>query len=293
MDIGTLLGSTVIATFFSGLVSFIVSRRQENLQYITAERKEWREKIREIACRLDGASYKETLKILTELKVRINAFGNREVSRKYVDDAHIWELINDLENQKPDQKTLIFKQKQLIEYISLLLKYDWERSKNEVKGNVYDAMSLIIFLMTAIYFTVSIFISNENVNITKFQLVSMVGAYIFIIIIINVVFLAEVRISCKGILNGVISVKTDKNSYKRLLVCYILWILSDIGLFALYAFSVCKFFVLVGNGNFDVWSVFWLMLMYLFGMGLQYVSQTLEIDKEYNYIKAINNIRLG
>ena len=67
MDIGTLLGSTVIATFFSGLVSFIVSRRQENLQYITAERKEWREKIREIACRLDGASYKETLKILTEL----------------------------------------------------------------------------------------------------------------------------------------------------------------------------------------------------------------------------------
>lgn len=39
-----ILGSTVIAAICSGMVSYIISKRQGNLQYITAERKEWREK---------------------------------------------------------------------------------------------------------------------------------------------------------------------------------------------------------------------------------------------------------
>lgn len=43
MDIDILLGSAVIAAIFSGLVSYIISRRQGSLQYITGERKEWRE----------------------------------------------------------------------------------------------------------------------------------------------------------------------------------------------------------------------------------------------------------
>ena len=112
MNIVTLLGSTVIATVFSGLISYIISRRQENLQYITAERKEWREKMREIACQLHGASYQKTLRILTELKTRINAFGNRKISIKYVDDAHIWKVINELEDNKTNTRGLINKQKQ-------------------------------------------------------------------------------------------------------------------------------------------------------------------------------------
>ena len=78
MNTEMLLSSAVIAAILSGIISFLISRRQETLQYITGERKEWREKIREIAYNLNGANYKDTLKLLTELKVRINAFGNRE-----------------------------------------------------------------------------------------------------------------------------------------------------------------------------------------------------------------------
>lgn len=75
MNTEMLLSSAVIAAILSGIISFLISRRQETLQYITGERKEWREKIREIAYNLNGANYKDTLKLLTELKVRINAFG--------------------------------------------------------------------------------------------------------------------------------------------------------------------------------------------------------------------------
>lgn len=66
-----ILGPAVVAAIFSGIISYLISRRQGNLQYITQERKEWREKIREIASAIDGASYKETLRTLTQLKVRI------------------------------------------------------------------------------------------------------------------------------------------------------------------------------------------------------------------------------
>ena len=65
----TFLGSAVIAAICSGLVTYIISKHQGNLQYITAERKEWRDKIIEIATRLYKADYKETLKILVDLKI--------------------------------------------------------------------------------------------------------------------------------------------------------------------------------------------------------------------------------
>ena len=75
MNAQIILGSTVLATIFSTVISFIISRRQGSLQYITGERKEWREQIRNIAYNLNNASYGKTLKILIELKVRINGFG--------------------------------------------------------------------------------------------------------------------------------------------------------------------------------------------------------------------------
>ena len=46
-------------------------------------------KIRNITKKLDRASYYDTLDILTDLKVRINSFGNN-VSERYDDDVHIW-----------------------------------------------------------------------------------------------------------------------------------------------------------------------------------------------------------
>lgn len=152
MNTEMLLSSAVIAAILSGIISFFISRRQETLQYITGERKEWREKIREITYNLNGANYKDTLKLLTELKVRINAFGNREVLVSYSSDAHIWDLINEIEKEEPKRNILKLMQKQLIEYLSLLLKVDWERSKKEVRGDIYNTISLLLLLASEIFF---------------------------------------------------------------------------------------------------------------------------------------------
>ena len=56
------------------------------------------QEVNNIAKKLYGASYFDTLDILTDLKVRINSFGNN-VSERYDDDAHIWEVIKELEKK--------------------------------------------------------------------------------------------------------------------------------------------------------------------------------------------------
>ena len=172
MNTEMLLSSAVIAAILSGIISFFISRRQETLQYITGERKEWREKIREIAYNLNGANYKDTLKLLTELKVRINAFGNREVLVSYSSDAHIWDLINEIEKEEPKRNILKLMQKQLIEYLSLLLKVDWERSKKEVRGDIYNTISLLLLLASEIFFIVSIFCLHIE-DLKVFHLISV------------------------------------------------------------------------------------------------------------------------
>lgn len=75
MNLTILLQSVVVSAIISGIVSILNSMKKENLEYITAERKEWREKIRELVSSLNYASYEETLGILTQLKVGLNALG--------------------------------------------------------------------------------------------------------------------------------------------------------------------------------------------------------------------------
>lgn len=89
MEIKSIIGPAVIAAIISGIISYLSLWKKGNLQYITQERKEWREKMREIASALDGATYKKTLKILTKLKVHINAYGD-ENNYRYDEDGHIW-----------------------------------------------------------------------------------------------------------------------------------------------------------------------------------------------------------
>ena len=72
MDIKLILSSAVISAVISGCVAVLNFKRQNNLQYITGERKVWREEIRTIAQELNGASYKETLDALVRLSERGN-----------------------------------------------------------------------------------------------------------------------------------------------------------------------------------------------------------------------------
>lgn len=146
------LTSGTISALISGGITYMQFQKENQLKYITQERKEWRNKMRKIASRLQNTEVEKTSEVLTELKVRINTYGywvkanedneNNQASEKedkyaIMHDGHIWKLISDMEelcNDEKDEKKLTKCRKQMIDYISLLLKDDWERSKNEVKG---------------------------------------------------------------------------------------------------------------------------------------------------------------
>lgn len=306
MDINTILSSTVIVAVMSGFVSYIIARRQGNLQYITGERKEWRDKIREIAHIVDGASYEKTLVILNELKLRINAFGNNAVQISYSSDAHIWELIKDLENKKPSKQELTMKQRQLIEYISLLLKYDWERSKREVKGNIYEIITKTLYLVLSVYLIVCIYLSRDVINVENYgwiDIFSMIGCYILMITICNILCNFEMNEICKIILKG--STKTEKDNCKiilkrkthkkdvkgidlRLILCYITIVISIIIFACIYIKVITIIFKMLKLGNANI---LFSTIIYLFAIVLYFLSKTNKIDIEYYYIRAIEEIR--
>ncbi len=288
MNFDTVFGSAVIAAIFSGLLSYIISRKQGSLQYITAERKEWREEIRIIASNLYGASYKETLQLLTELKVRINAFGNKGVSVRYSKDAHIWELINDIEEKKPKNNILVLKQKQLIEFLSLLLKDDWERAKKEVKGDVYGIIGLFLFVISDIYIIVSIFLLHID-DISVFNLISTGCVYLIVTVILNGVFIFVIK--CNDILEGVITEKPKKYKKGRLYVCYIICAISVIAFGVLYIKALKDFLDIISCGENDLMIVLVSSIIHLFGLFLSSWVQISDIDKKYYYNDSINKVK--
>lgn len=69
---------------------------------------------------------------VNSLRTQINPYGYcrniKYTNEYYMKDGHIWDLLNDFDYSEE-------KSQKLIQYLRLLLKYDWERSKNEVRIN--------------------------------------------------------------------------------------------------------------------------------------------------------------
>lgn len=153
MDLQAVLTSTVVAAVISILANMYNARRTESLKYVTEERQKWREEIRKIAEDIVDCPRDEIKKHLTRLKVRINSNGkiNKE---SYVEDGHIWKLIENLENSSLTVSEYEKQKDHLIDTLSLLLKFDWERQKREVLGSRIKKMHIIFFtcvLLITIY----------------------------------------------------------------------------------------------------------------------------------------------
>lgn len=135
--ISILLGSAVVSTIITTIFNQYNNRKNNTLKYITEERKKWRDTIRLIsekiqACEFSGQDEKNIEKYLVELELNINScgWGNKKDIKE---DAYIWDEINQV--KKVDNEGDFKKHKELlIYYISIMLKEDWDRSKNEVNG---------------------------------------------------------------------------------------------------------------------------------------------------------------
>lgn len=149
-----LLSSGLVVAIVTSLFNFVTSQRADSLKYITEERRKWREELRVIALELECADFDSIKPILTKIKVRVNAYGNIPGS-SLKEDKHIWEEINLISNSVRDNniENFNFHKEQLGFYISMLLKYDWERAKYEVSGQKSVKFGFVM-LIVGIYYCI-------------------------------------------------------------------------------------------------------------------------------------------
>ncbi len=176
-----IIASGIISTIISTAFSFLVNKNNNNLQYIVNERKAWRSEIRLISEELYSASQFNIGGILVRLKVRINAFGKLDVY-DCERDSHIWLVIRVLETTKSHDEFDVYKGK-LIELLSLLLKYDWERAKREVRGNTLTFFEVALLCFSGcMYIVLYFFIWKLNFTM------SFISCFILVEMIINSIY---------------------------------------------------------------------------------------------------------
>lgn len=286
MDIKLILSSAVISAIISGCVAVLNFKRQNNLQYVTGERKAWREEIRKIAQDLYGMSYKETLEILVRLKVRINAFGNNEKGTMYMYDAHIWKLIADIEEKKCSKELLRLKQQQLIEYLSLLLKFDWERSKKEVQGDNGRIIGWAICIMSVIYMGCVIVLKNKDINV-----ISVIGVISLLILIIVILY---------GVVSAILPCTEGKVNIEREYKIQIQVAKLIVGYFKCMIPSMACIFVdwisteviiekYIKN-NIDASDSVLIIIAFIFGMVILYFEKASNLDSKVLYVTSINKL---
>lgn len=148
-----LLSSAVIVA----LIKFLQSIKDNRLQYITAERSLWRKEIKEIVREIDLADKKEILNVLIRLQCNLNSYGyypegQYPIDEKldYLKDEHIWKEIDNIKHSvKIKNKSAYEMQKdRLIVSLTLLLKFEWERSKREVRSMVEIPVAFGIYIIS-------------------------------------------------------------------------------------------------------------------------------------------------
>lgn len=172
----------IIVALITGIISiftlFLKTNRESKLSRITDERTKWREGIRTIAEKIsvgeNSHKQEETLSILlTELKVRINPYGRYKNS--YLKDSHIWNCISNIENcieKDKDADKVNVEKKKLINYLSLLLKYDWERSKKESSLNLPVIIGYSLYVVSNVLF--AYFAYTEFTDATLYWLIVLI-----------------------------------------------------------------------------------------------------------------------
>ncbi len=180
-----ILSSTVIGAIITAFLNWIKNKKNNSLLYITKERKKWRKKIRCISLGIrkscfNGNGERNIETYLIQLQLCINPYGKGKCA-EYLSDGHIWEIIEQIRLAK--NKTAFENDKSiLLDYLALLLKYDWERSKEEVVGfQQYKGrgISFFIYLIanTLIYF---VFLNIQNISFYLLQVVLTFVVYVVI-----------------------------------------------------------------------------------------------------------------
>ena len=184
MEVGqiiTLFSGAGVGAVLSAILMFINNSKRNQLDYITKERSEWRKDIQIILDDLGKVG--KRAEAIQRLKSRINPYGKSLTVKAgdnfYLHEGHIWSLINtiDITNTSRIEK--------LSDYVRLLWKYDWERSKREIKFDILNSVIYFILVVGSI--------SNSLLILFKVTELWLKAALCFvsIIMIINIFYLKE------------------------------------------------------------------------------------------------------
>lgn len=141
-----LLSGAGLGAVLSAFLVFINNSKKNKLDFITKERSEWRKDIQIILDDLGKVG--KRAEAIQRLKSRINPYGKSLTVKNgdnfYLYEGHIWSLINtiDITNTSQIEK--------LSDYVQLLWKYDWERSKREIKFDIFNSFIYFILVIGSI-----------------------------------------------------------------------------------------------------------------------------------------------
>lgn len=166
----SLFSSSVLATIITASITFYNFHRKSLIENITSDRKLWRTEIKEIADKLSETDdYTTICQLISKLEIRINIYGLGK-NENYLKDNHIWSLIEKIRQCPANMNALKVQKKKLIRCIATLLKYDWERSKDEVRGNTYYRIILLSYLLSFSigFFTILVATKDELIPLSYY-----------------------------------------------------------------------------------------------------------------------------
>lgn len=267
MDWKTILTSSVIAAVISGIFAIVQQKNSTTARYVIEQREEWREKIRDIANEIYNSNEKTIGEILVKLKTRINPYGRslefvfinshnrKKIKRKdkkkliskenrqeeyYLRDGHIWRVIEKIE------KGVDFNQNKniLVDYLSYLIKFDWERAKTESSINKNQIVSIIIEFFAV--FLLAFYLSP----ITKENIIFLV---IFVMVYMFSYIMQMSQNSDNNIIKKVVSFAIDKCLIMELIMYGLFIIISVITNHTIICWTclICIFSEIIKMFSFD------------------------------------------
>lgn len=254
----TLISGAGIGAVLSAFLVFINNSKKNKLDFITKERSEWRKDIQIILDDLGKVG--KRAEAIQRLKSRINPYGKSKTVDNgddfYLHEGHIWSLINTIDITNTTQI------EELSDYVRLLWKYDWERSKREIKFDIFNSFIYLILVIGSISNSLLILFKIEDFW-WKF--------FLFIVYVVMIISIFYFRDFAK---------KVKKWNVRELL--YIVLLCASI-----YT-SICAILFWIILTDTDEWNIFiasFLILTPILGIEMNLLLKNSDEKKYINALK--------
>lgn len=157
MDTSELLNLLLSSAVIVALIEWISKNKSNYLQHITNNRAEWRKSLKDISVKLYDSDKTTIGSVFTALKGNLNSYGLHpsgnypsKIKLDYLKDEHLWAEMDEIQTNlsSMSSKEFLQKKERMVEMISLLLKFDWERSKREVRSKIIIPLGFVLYLCT-------------------------------------------------------------------------------------------------------------------------------------------------